>query len=497
MVQIKDITNMCKAGKTAEAYNIVKQELTTSPQDVWVQRAMGWTLYFMVKNDVATRQAESFFAHLEELTQLESLTMQNDKLIFDNILWSIVTFMKTVRKGDSVTLTRIFTFLKHYTFLPSPGYSALLRAFKQYEYWKHEKDFFEWWNLDNLMPDDYHPFVNTKGQKIMSLAEQVYIAYAKVLLRCNNRDAISTFLPQLEKLATDYSDMTYPGYFCGKLLLALGGNRDEELKMLVPFARRKQREFWIWQLLSEVYHDQPDMYRACLLRAVHCKTQETFLTKIRSLLAKYYMEIKDYPRARFHLDKIVECCRKEKRDPSFDVQCMMNDPQITNAKPDNSETLDYKEKTDAILYYDANSSTAIVTYINTEFQYLLFIYGKELTAKVRLKTIKGDVHIGSLLTVKWQKDLKGETRFYKTEPTTLSALTDECNSYIRKVQGTVTKRADKQFAFVKSKDSSYFVTPNCVSKYNLTNGISVTAIAAYYYNKSKNVWNWQVIAICD
>ncbi len=497
MVQIKDITNMCKAGKTAEAYNIVKQELTTSPQDVWVQRAMGWTLYYMVKNDVATQQAESFFAHLEELTQLESLTMQDDKLIYDNVLWCIVTFMKSLRKNDYETLTRIFTFLKHYTFLPSPGYSALLRAFKQYEDWKHEKDFFEWWNLNNLMPDDYQPFVNTTGQKIMSLAEQVYIAYAKVLLRSNDQDAISTFIPQLEKLATDYPDMTYPGYFCGKLLLALGGNRDEELKILVPFVRKKQREFWVWQLLSEVYHDQADMYLACMLRAVHCKTPETFLVKIRSLLAKHYMETHDYPRARFHLDKIADCCRKEKRMPSFEVQCMMNDTQITNAKPNSNENLDYKEKTDNILTYGANSSIAIITYINTAAQYLLLIYGKELTAKVWRNTIKGNVHIGSLLTVKWQKNSTGKTEFYKIEPISPSALTTECNSYIRRVQGTVIKRNDKQFAFVKSKDSSYFVTPNCVSKYNLTDGMTVTAIAAYCYNKSKNVWNWQVISICD
>lgn len=497
MAQIKDILNMCKAGNTSEAYDIVKQELTATPQDVWVQRAMGWTLYFMVKKDVSTQQAELFFSHLEELTQLETLTMQNDKLIFDNILWSIVAFMKTVRKDDSATLTCIFTFLKHYTFLPSPGYSALLRAFKQYEGWKYEKDFFEWWNLQNLTPDDCQPFVNTTGQKIMSLAEQAYIAYAKILLRYKDKDAISTFIPQLEKLANDYPNMTYPGYFCGKLLLALGGNRAEELNMLVPFARRKQREFWVWQLLGEVYHDQGDMYLACLLRAVHCKTRETFLTKVRSLLAKYYIEAKDYSRACYHLKKIVECCQKENRRPSFDVQCMMNEQQIMNAKPDRSDALDYKEKTDTILAYGANSSTAIVTYINTDLQYLLLIYDKELTAKVGLNTVKGNVHIGSLLTVKWQKNSAGKTEIYKIETISFSALTTECNSYIRKVQGTVIKRDDKSFAFVKSQGKSYFVIPSCVSKHNLTNGMNITAIAAYSYNKSKNEWNWQVIAVCD
>ena len=44
-------------------------------------------------------------------------------------------------------------------------------------------EFFEWWNIDNLMPEDYQPFKMYNGKKIMSLAEQAYIAYSKALLK--------------------------------------------------------------------------------------------------------------------------------------------------------------------------------------------------------------------------------------------------------------------------------------------------------------------------
>ena len=140
-------------------------------------------------------------------------------------------------------------------------------------------DFFDWWNLDNLTPEDYTPYINQKGQKIMTLAERAFIANSKALLRLNDLGRIEEFLPKLDNLINTHQEMMYPGYFYGKLLLALGSNSDEALKVIIPFARKKITEFWVWQLLSDVFTNDEDKQLACLLRAVHCRTQETWLTR--------------------------------------------------------------------------------------------------------------------------------------------------------------------------------------------------------------------------
>lgn len=127
-----------------------------------------------------------------------------------------------------------------------------------------------------LRQEDYVPFINAKGQKCMTLAERVYIAYSKTLLKKNDLGKIEEFLPKLGELIEAHPEMLYSGYFCGKLLLALGSNDDEALKVVMPFAQKKSTEFWVWQLLSDVFKDDSEKQLACLLRAVHCKTQESF-----------------------------------------------------------------------------------------------------------------------------------------------------------------------------------------------------------------------------
>jgi len=42
MVNVRDITTMCKQGQVQKAYNLAKADLTAMPADVWTQRAVGW-----------------------------------------------------------------------------------------------------------------------------------------------------------------------------------------------------------------------------------------------------------------------------------------------------------------------------------------------------------------------------------------------------------------------------------------------------------------------
>ena len=234
---------MCKQGQVLEAYDLAKADLAAMPTDVWKQRAVGWALYYMIKADSEVGDYAKLLEHIDELKSLDQLTIANDSMIFDNVQFQIANFIKNhIFLTDieaSSKLSTLFSKLKDYEFKSSKGHSFLLQTILKFENWSEMPNFFDWWNLDNLTTEDYTPYINQKGQKIMTLAERAFIANSKALLRLNNLGRIEEFLPKMDDLMNNHKEMMYPGYFYGKLLLALGSNNDEALKVIIPFARKK------------------------------------------------------------------------------------------------------------------------------------------------------------------------------------------------------------------------------------------------------------------
>ena len=307
MATVKDITTMCKAGKLAEAYELAKADLAMPPENVWVQREVAWALYYLLKDDSEKKRSQAFYEHLKELMELDLLTIESDSMIFDKVLWKLADFLKNIPDENTGEVDRLFPLFSKLHYNPSNGYSYLLKSVLGFATWPRLVEFFEWWNIDNLLAEDYQQFQMENGRKIMSLAEQAYIAYSKALLKLNDKDKIRAFLPKMEQLMDDYPEMMYPGYFCGKLMLAMGAERDDALEIVLPFVRKKRSEFWVWQLLCDLYKGEPDIQLACLLRSVHCRTQEVFLGKVRMKLVSLYISRGDYPRAKYHLDQVTRC----------------------------------------------------------------------------------------------------------------------------------------------------------------------------------------------
>ena len=483
---------MCKAGNVTEAYELAKSDFNACPQDIWTQREMGWALYYMLKTDIENKSDSDFFNHIEELTSLDLLTTATDSLIFNNVLWKLAEFVKNIPTDNVKEIDELFSLFNKYTFTPSKGYSFLLKSCLGFEAWEHLVNFFEWWNLDNLLPEDYQQFKLENGRKIMSLAERAYITYAKALLRLGDKEKIRAFLPKIEKLMEDYPDMIYPGYFCGKLMLATGMVKEDALNIVMPFVRKKQSEFWIWQLLSEIYKEDADTCLACLLRAVHCKTQEVFLGKVRMQLASIYLLRKDYCRAKFHIDKITQCYVKQGWHLPYKVQNWLREPWMQQATMDDSDSLDYKRITDSILSYGTNESLAVVTYVNAESKRVAIVYGEKKRAMVKLHSLNVKVTKGTLLKIHWLPNKKEGIDIVSAEPTG-PELSD--NTYIKRINGSIVKSAAKPFAFMKEQGINCFITPMMVQKYNLKGGEKATVLAVYDYNKKRAEWAWTCISV--
>lgn len=490
MATIKEITAKCKAGEIAEAYEIALQDWQNAPDDVWVQREVGWALYYFIKEDVEQKRTESFYEHLDKLGELTLLDLTSDKLIYENLLWKVAEFTKAIQTEDFATMSTLFSKIQDYHFSPSKPYSLLLQYFIKFEGWNQLADFIDWWDINNLMPDDFEQFQMENGKKVMSLAERVYIANSKALLKVGDQERIAAFIPKIEALMDAHPEMLYPGYFCGKLLIAQGAGKEEALKKVVPFVRKKINEFWAWQLMSDIFRDEPDKQLACLLRAVHCKTQESFLGKIRIRLAEIYILRQDLPRAKYNIDKVSACYLQQGWKLPRQLQQWSWQNWLQTTQPDATDSFDYKPITEEILFTELAECLAMVTYVDVQTKRAALVYGlrQRMMAKYGHWGLKPKE--GMVLKLKYTSD--GDSlNIIRAE----QAQGPFNLPYVKIVKGTVDKRKGNPFAFLRTGKDDIFLSPTIVSKYNLTGNETVTAAAVYDFNKKKNEWNWACISI--
>lgn len=485
MATIKDITSMCKAGNIAEAYETAKADLENAPQDVWAQREMGWALYYLIKNDVEERKQQELYKHLEELANLELLNAENDSLIFDNVVWKLTEYIKPIHRDQLGEINAFFSHIAKFTFPPSKGYSYLLRIGMEFETWPQLADFFEWWNINNLLEEDYQQVTTTNGNKMMSLAERAYIAYSKALLQRNEKEKIESFIPKLESLIDSHPEMTYPGYFCGKLMLALGTERTDALDRVLPFVRKKKTDFWVWQLLSEFYNDDYDKQLACLLRASHSKTKPSFLVKVHTRLAVLYIRSQEYARAKHQIDRAIQGYRMEQWSIPFDIQQWTREPWMQSTTADDSDLIDYMAITDIILYPQMKVSAAVVTYVDEVKKRASIIFGRERRCSIK---IQKKIKIGMLINVKYEDE--GEGKLNIIGYSIRQDIPESANSYIREVTGVISKQEGRNFANLHVGKLRCFVPPAIVERLHIEDKQEAKALITYDYNKKKDCWNW-------
>lgn len=493
MGTIKEVIAKCKSGELQEAYDIAKADWESDSQNEWEQRKMAWVLYYRIKEAVANDDFVILASSLDELRSLELISVTADEMIFTNVLFKVAEYVRKQQhdRDDEAysRLSAIYSLLGGYDFAPSKAYSALLRSYIGFGNWGQLLEFFEWWDMDKLTREDYEPFVTEQGRRLMSLAERAYIAKSKLLVREKDRVRIEQFLPKLDALMQSHSEMVYPGYYYGKLLIATGASRDEALRVLVPFARKKSTEFWVWQLLSEVYADEPEAQMACLLRAVHCKTRDSFLVKVRTKLAELYIKQEKYGHARYQIDRVCECYMSEGWMLPNEIGEWVRQSWIDTVKPIAEDLIEYKSVTDEMLCYDKKECWAVVTYVDAKSKKAFMVYGPKRTMSQRL-TIK--VSAGEVLKIGYVTERGDSIKVVDVKRDELP----EGLSYAKVVEGVVSRREGNAFAFLKLRTVNCYIGAELVQRADLQNGATIRGLVVYDYNKKKSQWNWVCVDVC-
>ncbi len=502
-MSFKEVKQLRKAGKLDEAQSMAQEDIEQNPEDIWNKRSIAWVYYEFLKRNANPEKFDNFKNYLEKLKTLD--LPEDEKMVFDTSAFQIGKLVFAFQNNETVDYSKIneiYELVKNFHFSKSSeAYSFLYKAFhKGYKNWSKYLDFADWWNFENFRPEDYLK-EEFNGRKIMAIAEQAYIAYSKKLLegeaidsfgqkRTVDKEKIRTFLPKLDKIIEDHPEYQYPPYFKAKLLLALGDD-ENILSSFLPFAKQKRNDFWVWEVMAEIFPDDKEIQFACYCKALSLKTPEDFLVKLRQTFAGMLVERQMYNEAKTEIQKVIST--REKHDwklPNQITQWIEQDwYKSATPKEDNKDLYSqYVKKAEEILFQDIPEEIIAVEFVNENKNILNFVKNKQKFGFFNYSGQLDKPQIGDILKVRFNGE--GQDGFYKIR-SAKKAEPNLTSDAIRDYEGTLKVISPQNFGFA----DDVFIEPKLIQDNNLKDGQTLTGKAILSFNKKKNEWGWKAIEI--
>jgi tetratricopeptide (TPR) repeat protein len=496
----KEIKELRQSGRLEEALEMARNEYQADPQNIWTMRNLSWVYYEYLKANASVEKYNDFVSWLNQMVALE--LPEDEKMLFDSLSFQLGKLLFAMAKVEPIPIQKInqiFELVQNFHFTkPSDGYSFLLKGFhkglKDTEYYL---DFINWWGIENLSEQDYQKEKLPTGKEIMALAEQVYIAYAKHLLPRKDmhghiffdRDKAEEFLPKLEDLGEKHPIYQYPPYFQAKLLLALGDTEDV-LSALIPFARKKQNDFWVWEILAEAVESDQEKVFSCHCRALVCSSPEEMLVGARQKMAELLINRKLYNEAKTEIGLILKVKETNgHRIPAL-IDQWISEPWYSNAQASESNKSFYLKHTglaEEILFADTPQELVFVEFVNADKSILNFMVSEEKFGFFKFDRFLRKVQPGDVLSVRFNGGAKGG----RYNVLTCVKVNNETfkSQFQKEVEGPVRIRLGSSFGFI----GEAFIQPSLITKYNLCDGQNFKGQIIKTYDSRKEKWGWKLI----
>jgi hypothetical protein len=497
----KEITELRKAGHLDQALQKANEALTAEPDNIWNKRAASWVYYEYLKKCTDPKFYEDFRLNLVRLQKLE--LPEDDKMVFDNTAWQMGSVIFSLQKMEQIDYTKInelFQIVQSFHFTkPSESYTFLYKAFhKGYTNWFNYLNFADWWGFKNFGAEDFLE-EEYNGRKSMSMVEQAYIAYSKKLLEGNAVDAygqqreldqnkINEFLPRLSVVIDTHPEYKFLSYFKAKLLLS-SGSEENVLSSFLPFAKRKRNDYWVWQLMAEIFKNDKEIQFACYCKALSLKTREDFLVKIRLEMAGLFIEKEMYNEAKTEVEQVTQTRKKEGWKISNQIIQWQNQPWYNSAttKQSNKEVYSlHLKKAEEILFQDIVEEVVVVEFVNENKNIINFVKDKNKFGFFKYSSQLSKPEIGDVLKVRFNGE--GQNDFFKI----LSAKKADSNiesKALRDFDGTLKVIKPHMFGFA----DDVFIDPKTIEQNNLKDNDPLIGKAIMSFNKKKNEWGWKMV----
>jgi tetratricopeptide (TPR) repeat protein len=520
-MSFKEIMGFRKAGDLEKAMEMASKDLETNREDLWNKRAAGWVYYDYLKKFAGDIDYKEFCRYLELLEELK--LPADEHMLFDQIAWQVGKFINGLNLQHIVPEDKqgkqneagnyslgvllkiitdyainIFSKIKNYHFSkPSEPYSFILKVFMK-ELGKIEGsnflDFADWWNFENFRPEDYQKRVAENGKPFISLAEQAYINYSKQLLKLQSSTGevriqrINEFIPKLDKVIKDHPELEYPLYFKAKLFLLIG-KTTEVRDFILPFVKRKQGEFWVWDLLADTFSDDEPGKMACLCKALSCDGQEKMKINVHQKLANL-LRLKGLDIEADVEESVVRAIKggiKPGGIPISDISQYISSNK-DNLKKSKAFCEKYIKEAEEILFSNIPKELAVVEFVNKGSKILNFVISKTRAGYFKYDRFLNDVEIGDKLVVR----LNGAGTDSRYNVITLEKTDQEASDEIlRSFKGIIKINENMPFGHVED----IFIEPRLVKDHQLLNGIEISGVALISYNKKKEKWGWKAIKV--
>jgi hypothetical protein len=495
----KEIKELRLAGKLDEALQMAKTELETAPDNIWAKRNISWVYYEYIKQNTAAENIDTF---LTSLNSIKELNLTDEKMLLENLCWQIGKLAFALCKENPIDNAKgilLFNAVKSFAFTkPSEPASFLFKALhKLLKNTEHYIEFADWWDFKNFMPVDFNKETLANGKDIMSIAEQAYIAYSKSVLPIKNpfgevifsKQKALDFLPKLEAIVEAHPEYQYPPYFNAKLLFALG-DKDNMLPKLLPFAKKKRNDFWVWEILAEVFIDDKEKVFACYCKALTCKSPEEMLVSLRQKMAGILISKELYNEAKTEIKLLVETRNSHSFKIPNEVVNWQTQDWYKNAAVQTSNFDFYKKYSplaDLLLFSDTPEETVIVEFINKDKKMLNFIGSESKFGYFKYEKFLKNVNIGDVLKVRFRAG--NDDGMYQLYTATLTKDDAFKSQFLKNVAGVLKIVEGKTFGFV----DDVYVHPSLINKFQLKNGQMINVSVIKSYNKEKKNWSWKAI----
>ena len=490
----KKVTDLRKQGKLQDALEMAQKLLVSDPENIWNKRAIAWVYYSLLKQASDHTNYKDFIGFLEHIKQLDLGV--NESMLFNNLAIQIGLFLSKQESVAPNNLNQIFEIIKTIPFpKKTDSFTFIIKAFKKHATeWDHFLELVNWWDLDSFQDKDYEKYVLGNGRKIPSTVESIYIAIAKKLLQPPvNLSNIKAFVPQIAHIAKSYPDMQYPPYYYAKLLLVLG-DREHFMQAFLPFAKKQQRDYWVWDLMSGAFDESKEEYFSCLCKSLNCGAPNKFTINVREKLAEVLINKKQYPEAKYELNAIIDTRTKEAWPLKQKHQDWKNYPWW-NSSIDLKDNLNlYKNNlsiAEDLLFSDIKEELLVVERVNSEKTVLNFIVSKQKHGLIFYGKHPIKPKIGEVYAVRFKNNDKPQkSSFYQIlsiKPSEQKPPEEIC----KQIQARAIIKTGNSFGFL---EHAYMPAP-IINKYELIDGDMVKAKAIQSFNSKRKAWGWLVISI--
>lgn len=501
---IQDITQLRKAGRLDEAFQLNQQLLEASPGNRPGRVAMAWCLKDMYEAACARVDVDAVVNILQRLRQLD-LPQINELSMHNRFIWDLSTLFDTITERRPQELfnvaDRVFNALKVLDFArPNKYYSKLAEIMSKLRSpqgapWPRFVEFMDWFDFDNFTDDDYVRVPIAAGYTLPAVAERAFSSYYKTLTalydaRKVDAAKVEAFIDRLTQLHAAHPEYQFTLYRKALLLLALG-RKQQAQEAIRPFVKRRQSEFWVWDVLSDTL-DDPAVRLSCLCRALTCRAEPQFLARVHFKAAQLMHQLGFDGNARAEIRLMHQIYEADGRKMPFRAMQMVRQSWYQAAQAPESNDEFYQQHlaaSEALLYLDDPQVPILISMVIADKQVCRFITADGRRSFFSTKRLKGSFAENEVHLVRFDGEVKDDTIATVLTHERTRDLTPYVGIFFQKIDGPLRRIPGRAYAFV----GDIFVPADLAA--DLPAGTPVIGTAVKTYSPKRQAWSWQALSL--